>query len=362
MRIDGKSDDEVRTLVRTARGRRHRLGRPRRRVRQRHARLRTPLGRGHAADAVRAGRDGPSRPRRASSRTGPYFDFSYEHIVASVEGSLAALRTDRIDVLLLHRPDALVEPDEVARAFDELEAAGKVRAFGVSNHTPRQIDLLKQLGAPAAGRQPAAAVDHPRAARRPGRRGQHGRLGPVARPRRRRPPRLLPPERHHRPGVVAVPGRLLHRAVPRQRRTTRSSTRSSTGSRRSTTSRRSPSPPRGSPGTRPDMQVVLGTTTPERVAGAAPGPTCRSPGRSGTSCSAPRGTACPDADSGAAGGAPTPGPPVVRRPWVRHDSDGLPPASRRGDPQRLSEQSLRGRSAMGGHRHPRHPSWARARR
>lgn len=71
------------------------------------------------------------------------FDFSYEHIVRQVEGSLAALRTDRIDVLLLHRPDALVEPEEVARAFDELEASGKVRSFGVSNHTPRQIDLLR---------------------------------------------------------------------------------------------------------------------------------------------------------------------------------------------------------------------------
>ena len=80
------------------------------------------------------------------------FDFSYEHILAQVEGSLAALRTDRIDVLLLHRPDALVEPDEVARAFDELEAAGKVRAFGVSNHTPRQIDLLR-----TAVRQPLIA-------------------------------------------------------------------------------------------------------------------------------------------------------------------------------------------------------------
>ncbi|WP_309102354.1 aldo/keto reductase [Microbacterium sp.] len=80
------------------------------------------------------------------------FDFSYEHIVAQVEGSLRALRTDYIDVLLLHRPDALVEPDEVARAFDELEAAGKVRAFGVSNHTPRQIDLLR-----TAVRQPLVA-------------------------------------------------------------------------------------------------------------------------------------------------------------------------------------------------------------
>ncbi|GAA3712192.1 aldo/keto reductase [Zhihengliuella alba] len=77
-------------------------------------------------------------------REGPYFDFSYEHLVASVEGSLKALGTDYIDVLLLHRPDALVEPEEVARAFDDLEAAGKVRAFGVSNHTPRQIELLRQ--------------------------------------------------------------------------------------------------------------------------------------------------------------------------------------------------------------------------
>jgi len=71
------------------------------------------------------------------------FDFSYDHIITQVEGSLKALRTDYIDALLLHRPDALVEPEEVARAFDELEAAGKVRAFGVSNHTPRQIDLLR---------------------------------------------------------------------------------------------------------------------------------------------------------------------------------------------------------------------------
>ncbi|KJL24836.1 Oxidoreductase YdhF [Microbacterium oxydans] len=80
------------------------------------------------------------------------FDFSYEHIVTQVEGSLAALQTDRLDVLLLHRPDALVEPEEVARAFDDLESAGKVRAFGVSNHTPRQIDLLR-----TAVRQPLVA-------------------------------------------------------------------------------------------------------------------------------------------------------------------------------------------------------------
>lgn len=71
------------------------------------------------------------------------YDQSYEHIVASVEGSLKALGTDYLDVLLLHRPDALVEPEEVARAFDHLESSGKVRQFGVSNHTPRQIDLLR---------------------------------------------------------------------------------------------------------------------------------------------------------------------------------------------------------------------------
>lgn len=71
------------------------------------------------------------------------FDFSYEHIMRQVDGSLRALRTDYLDVLLLHRPDALVEPEEVARAFNELAASGKVRAFGVSNHTPRQIDLLR---------------------------------------------------------------------------------------------------------------------------------------------------------------------------------------------------------------------------
>ena len=73
------------------------------------------------------------------------FDFSSEHIVESVNGSLDALGTDYLDILLLHRPDALVEPEEVARAFDELEAAGKVRAFGVSNQTPGQIALLRKF-------------------------------------------------------------------------------------------------------------------------------------------------------------------------------------------------------------------------
>lgn len=71
------------------------------------------------------------------------FDFSRDHILKTVDGSLAALKTDYLDILLLHRPDTLVEPDDVAEAFDNLHAAGKVRHFGVSNQTPGQIEVLK---------------------------------------------------------------------------------------------------------------------------------------------------------------------------------------------------------------------------
>ena len=76
-------------------------------------------------------------------KDGPFYDFSYEHITAEVEESLRSLQTDHLDILLLHRPDPLVEPTEVARAFDDLQAAGKVRHFGVSNHTVGQIELLR---------------------------------------------------------------------------------------------------------------------------------------------------------------------------------------------------------------------------
>ncbi len=76
-------------------------------------------------------------------RNGMY-DFSYEHIMRSVEGSLKRLSVEQIDVLLLHRPDLLMEPDEVAKAFDKLEKSGKVKAFGVSNQNPMQIELLKK--------------------------------------------------------------------------------------------------------------------------------------------------------------------------------------------------------------------------
>lgn len=73
-----------------------------------------------------------------------FFDFSKEHIIVSVEGSLKRLKTDYLDTLLLHRPDTLFEPEEVAAAFTELEKSGKVRHFGVSNQNPGQIELLKK--------------------------------------------------------------------------------------------------------------------------------------------------------------------------------------------------------------------------
>lgn len=160
MRIQDKSDEEVRTLVRTG--------------------IDAGITFLDHADVYGSGLHGCERRfaeamRLSSSerqqlviqskagivRDGPYFDFSYEHIIESVEGSLQALDTDYLDILLLHRPDALVEPEEVARAFDELAAAGKVRAFGVSNHTPRQIDLLKRyVNQPIIANQMQLSITH----------------------------------------------------------------------------------------------------------------------------------------------------------------------------------------------------------
>ena len=92
---------------------------------------------------------------------GKMFDFSYEHIIESVNGSLKRLNTEYLDVLLLHRPDALVEPEEVARAFDELHAAGKVRHFGVSNQNPYQMQLLqKSLDMPLCANQLQLGIMH----------------------------------------------------------------------------------------------------------------------------------------------------------------------------------------------------------
>jgi predicted oxidoreductase len=71
-----------------------------------------------------------------------HYDTSSEHIVASVETSLRSFRTDRIDLLLIHRPDPIMDPDEIAAAFSVLKESGKVLHFGVSNFTPSQFDLL----------------------------------------------------------------------------------------------------------------------------------------------------------------------------------------------------------------------------
>ncbi|MEN1760522.1 aldo/keto reductase [Anoxynatronum sibiricum] len=73
-----------------------------------------------------------------------YYDFSKEYLLTSVEESLQRLKTDYLDILLLHRPDTLMEPAEVAEAFSQLHESGKVRYFGVSNHHPLQIEVLNQ--------------------------------------------------------------------------------------------------------------------------------------------------------------------------------------------------------------------------
>lgn len=89
------------------------------------------------------------------------FDFSYDHIINSVNGSLERLGTDYVDVLLLHRPDALMEPEEVAKAFDELKVSGKVRHFGVSNQNPYQMELLqKSLDVPLCVNQLQFSIMH----------------------------------------------------------------------------------------------------------------------------------------------------------------------------------------------------------
>lgn len=77
-------------------------------------------------------------------KSGVMYDFSKEHIIESVEGSLKRLQTDHLDTLLLHRPDALMEPEEIAEAFTELRQSGKVGQFGVSNFSPYQVELLQK--------------------------------------------------------------------------------------------------------------------------------------------------------------------------------------------------------------------------
>lgn len=93
-------------------------------------------------------------PDEMRDPSGHRYDFSREHILKSVDGSLKRLNTEYVDLLLLHRPDALMEPEEVAEAFDTLKTQGKVRAFGVSNHNPMQIELLNQATKGAVRGQP----------------------------------------------------------------------------------------------------------------------------------------------------------------------------------------------------------------
>jgi predicted oxidoreductase len=90
-----------------------------------------------------------------------FFDFSKEYILQSVDGILQRLRTDWLDILLLHRPDALMEPEEVAEALDRLHEAGKVRHFGVSNQNPMQMELLgKYLRRPIVADQVQFSAAH----------------------------------------------------------------------------------------------------------------------------------------------------------------------------------------------------------
>ncbi len=88
------------------------------------------------------------------------FDFSKEYILESVEGSLKRLNVEYIDVLLLHRPDTLVEPEEVGEAFERLKDDGKVRAFGVSNFNATQMQLFRSAGIQIVANQVQFSVAH----------------------------------------------------------------------------------------------------------------------------------------------------------------------------------------------------------
>ena len=92
---------------------------------------------------------------------GKSFDFSKEHILKSVDGSLKRLNTDYLDVLLLHRPDTLFEPEEVCEAFDILKESGKVRNFGVSNENIWQMEYLRSnLNVPLVANQMQLSIAH----------------------------------------------------------------------------------------------------------------------------------------------------------------------------------------------------------
>lgn len=89
-----------------------------------------------------------------------HFNFSKEYITASVEGSLKRLNTEYIDILLLHRPDTLADPDEIGEAFERLQEDGKVRAFGVSNFSAMQMKLFRSCGIEIVANQMQFSLGH----------------------------------------------------------------------------------------------------------------------------------------------------------------------------------------------------------
>ena len=95
-------------------------------------------------DVVLQSKCGIRRPGEPDRDAPHRYDLSSEHIVRSAEESLRRLKTDRLDILLLHRPDPLIDPDDVARAFERLRSEKLVRYFGVSNHNAAQIALLQR--------------------------------------------------------------------------------------------------------------------------------------------------------------------------------------------------------------------------
>ncbi len=99
---------------------------------------------GEALKSLSVSRDSIFIQSKCSIVPGVMYNMSKQYILDAVDGILSRLMCDYLDSLLLHRPDALVEPEEVAEAFEILKATGKVRHFGVSNHSTMQIELLKK--------------------------------------------------------------------------------------------------------------------------------------------------------------------------------------------------------------------------
>lgn len=94
------------------------------------------------------------------SETGRWYDFSAEYILNSVDNSLKRLNTEYIDIFLLHRPDTLMEADEIATAFEKLRANGKVRLFGVSNFSALQMEILRASGVQIVANQMQFSLGH----------------------------------------------------------------------------------------------------------------------------------------------------------------------------------------------------------